>query len=120
MDNAGTIELEKLDRRASGWRQSDEQSKLSIPGKVVMPMMPARMEKFYDLPRCGIAGDSTCGLSTITSHTGKRQVIQVVCPTSGAWIHMINRERIRGVFELTETVFAAIAGAFSYVPSLLG
>lgn len=68
--------MQKPDCRAANWRAPDESQ--SIPGKVLIPLIAARIEQWCDLARLGINPGQITPFVQIALSTGKREIVEFV------------------------------------------
>ena len=112
-----TIDLQFLDRRTAGRRDTANRQKVRRPGKVFLPAIFAGIVQRHDVAGQRIGGRDTDEFPVIASLTRQSQVRFDVASTTRPWRDMLHRERIGRIFVLAPAVFAAAAGAIQHQTS---
>jgi len=88
-DNEGVVQLECLDGRPSASSQPYESRSVFTPGKVVQPMLAARMKKRDLLPRFRVYCVGLGLFMAIARRTRQTQILLCSRPITGAGDNVI-------------------------------
>lgn len=120
IDQSWTIEMEHVDGHSTDRRQAQDQRKIFIPGKMVIPAVLTRMKEGTGRTRDWLGGNDASSLVLVAALTAECQVLRCSRSPETTRQNMINGEGVCGVLFLSAAVFAALPRTLRYQATQLG
>src|SRR5689334_8407862 len=96
VDDTFAVESQGLDGRPARGSQADQLGAVLVPGKMLSPGLPARVEQRDQLSRYGVARGPLGVLVVITALASQRQVFKDGGAELAAGLDVFDRKRLGG------------------------